>query len=128
MPDRLCLIVDDEPAIRRYLQAVLNQQHLQTVEANDATDALRVVDQLGNSLDLILSDVKMPGDMDGVQLAHSVRNAYPAIPIILISGYRGEERVTAGFPFVAKPFGAERIWQMVEPLDFGKEVPPATGY
>ena len=115
MPDRLCLIVDDEPAIRRYLQAVLNQQHLQTVEANDATDALRVVDQLGNSLDLILSDVKMPGDMDGVQLAHSVRNAYPAIPIILISGYSdSKEENTEGFELIPKPFSPETLLAAVE--------------
>ena len=115
MPDRLCLIVDDEPAIRRYLQAVLNQQHLQTVEANDATDALRVVDQLGNSLDLILSDVKMPGDMDGVQLAHSVRNAYPAIPIILISGFSdSKEENTEGFELIPKPFSPETLLAAVE--------------
>jgi DNA-binding NtrC family response regulator len=115
MSDRLCLIVDDEPAIRRYLQAVLKEQHLQTVEANDAIDALRVVNQLGSSLDLILSDVKMPGDMNGVDLAHSVRSAYPAIPIILISGYSdSKDADTAGFELIPKPFLPETILAAVE--------------
>lgn len=114
MPDPICLIVDDEPAIRRFLRAVLAQRRLQCIEAENATDALRIVQKLGGRLNFLLSDIKMPGDMSGVDLAHSVRNTFPAISVILISGYCETLEDAAGFEFIRKPFAAEAILSAVE--------------
>jgi DNA-binding NtrC family response regulator len=73
---------------------------------------LRIVQKLGGRLDLIVSDIKMPGDMDGVDLAYSIRHSYPAVPVVLISGYADEEAVkhaNADFAFIQKPFVPETI-------------------
>lgn len=114
MPDSICLIVDDEPAIRSFLRAVLERRQLQCVEAEDATHALRIIQKLGGRLDLVLSDIKMPGDMSGVDLAHSVRNTFPAISIILISGYCENAKDAGGFEFIPKPFVPEAILNAVD--------------
>ena len=114
MPDRICLVVDDEPAIRGFLRIILEPQQLQILEAENAAQAMKVLQGFGERLGLIVSDIQMPGDMNGMDLAHSVRNTYPAIPVILISGYwEGEAAIREGFKVIPKPFGAETILNAV---------------
>ena len=114
MPDRICLIVDDEPAIRSFLRAILERRQIQVVEAENATDALRLLQKLGGRVDLIVSDIVMPGDFSGLDLAHSVRHAFPAIPVILFSGYSKDAKDAAGFEFISKPFVPQTILSAVE--------------
>ena len=110
MPDRICLIVDDEPAIRTFLRGILEQRQFHILEADSAARALKIIQTQGGRLDLIVSDIRMPGDMSGLDLAHSVRNAFPAIPVILISGYCDTyPDNNAGFEFISKPFAPEAI-------------------
>jgi two-component system, cell cycle sensor histidine kinase and response regulator CckA len=112
MADHVGLIVDDEPSIRRFIRAILDGESLQILEAGNAAEALRIVQKLGGRLDLIVSDIKMPGDMDGVDLAYSIRHSYPAVPVVLISGWADEETVKnadADFVFIQKPFVTETI-------------------
>src|SRR5204863_1699574 len=85
--ERTCLIVDDEPCIRQYFQVILGRARFQVLEAGSAPEAFKIVQALNGALDIIVTDVVMPGDMDGVDLANAVRSAFPQIPIILISGY-----------------------------------------
>jgi two-component system cell cycle sensor histidine kinase/response regulator CckA len=110
--NRICLIVDDEPSIRKYLRAILDQEQIQCLEADSACQALGIIQRLNGRLDLIVCDIKMPGDMDGVDLAYSVRNMFPAIPVILISGYAdvgAVKKATAIFELIQKPFEPEAI-------------------
>ena len=112
MADHVCLIVDDEPSIRTFIRVILDGESLQSLEAGSAAEALKIVQKLGGRLDLIVSDIKMPGDMDGVDLAYSIRHSYPAVPVILISGFADEEAVKhadADFAFIQKPFVPETI-------------------
>jgi DNA-binding NtrC family response regulator len=117
MPDRICLIVDDEPAIRSYLRAILQRAGIQSLEADGASQALGIIQKLDGRLDLIVCDIKMPGDMDGIDLAYSVRNSFPALPVILISGYGDVEAVKQAatkFEFIQKPFVPETILAAVK--------------
>jgi DNA-binding NtrC family response regulator len=115
MPDRTCLIVDDEPAIRTFLRAIFDQRQFHILEADSATHALKIIHMARGCLDLIVSDIRMPGDMDGLDLAHSVRNAFPRIPVILISGYSDKDPGDlAGFEFISKPFAPEAILNAVD--------------
>ena len=109
--DSFCLVVDDEESIRAYICSVLQGEGFQTLEAVNATQALQIVHRLSGGIDLIVTDVIMPGDMSGLDLAHSVRLAFPAVRIVLISGYPDVEgRVhPPGFEFVAKPFTPQAI-------------------
>lgn len=112
MPDHICLIVDDEPSIREYLRTILQRERIQCLEADSAAQALRIIQKLDGRLDLIVSDIKMPGEMDGIDLAHSVRQSFPAVPVILVSGYADADAVkqaAAMFVFIHKPFVLEAI-------------------
>src|SRR5215475_6596174 len=107
MSDRLCLVVDNEPQIRAYLRAVMESHQLRVLEAGTASHALGIVEKLAGKLNLIISDVRVPGDMDGVDLAYSVCNSFPTIPIILISGYLEERPLALPnsiFELIHKPF------------------------
>ena len=115
MSARICLIVDDEPAIRTFLRELLEQRQFQILEADCAASALKIVQALGDRLALIVSDIRMPGDMDGLDLAYSVRNALPAIPVILISGYCDKHPDNnPGFEFISKPFAPEAILKAID--------------
>jgi two-component system NtrC family sensor kinase len=77
---------------------------------------LRIAQKLGGRIDLIISDIKMPGEMDGLDLAHSIRNTYPHLPVILISGYtEGDvvQRSSGVFQYIQKPFVPETILRAV---------------
>ena len=115
MNKRVCLIVDDEPAIRAYLKAILQCKNVQALEASNAVQALQMLQKHGNGIDLIITDIQMPGDLDGVDLAYSVKHSHPAIPVLLISG--NANNAPAGrFTFVQKPFLPETILETIDGL------------
>ena len=117
MPERICLIVDDEPATRTYLRAILQRARIQSLEADSASQALGIIQKLDGRLDLIVCDIKMPGEMDGIDLAYSVRQSFPSLPVILISGYDDVEaakKAAASFEFIRKPFVPETILMAVK--------------
>jgi DNA-binding NtrC family response regulator len=114
----VCLIVDDEPAIRAYLRAVLEKEQIRCMEAEDAVEALRLVKRLEGAVDLVLTDVVMPGDMNGIDLAHWLSTTYPKVSVVLMSGYADEEhvlRAASVFKLVQKPFTVDRILDAVRP-------------
>src|ERR1019366_2896015 len=97
---RISLVVDDEPAVRKFISAILQREHFQTVEAGDGAHGLRIVQELGDEVALIVSDIHMPNG-DGVTFAQAVKAAFPAMPIILVSG---QAEPDPEFGFVRKPF------------------------
>jgi CheY-like chemotaxis protein len=113
---KTCLIVDDESSVRAYVKAILEREQFQTFEAQDGIQALRIVDKLGDLLDLIVSDIKMPRG-DGVTFVCAVRESFPVLPIILISGYAELElqrHPSTSFELVHKPFLPPALLRAVE--------------
>src|SRR4051794_29040297 len=107
-----CLIVDDEPAIRAYLGILLQSKGIRSLEAENGVDALRILQKLGDEIDLLITDIHMPGDINGVDLAYSVKNMFSCIRVILISA--DIEKAPADFTFVRKPFKADAILNAVD--------------
>jgi len=116
MRAKTCVVVDDEPAIRSYLKEILRDQEFQALEAENAPQAFRLIQKLNGDVDLVVTDVAMPGDMDGEDLAFAIRQAFPVIPVILISGYGPPKRRTTEFEFIEKPFKPDVILSMVKRL------------
>jgi two-component system cell cycle sensor histidine kinase/response regulator CckA len=94
------LVVDDESTVRKYVSTILKQEHFQTLEAEDGAGAFQMVEELGGGVDLVVSDLQMPNG-DGLSFAEAVKNLFPAVPVILVSG---DVRPDAAFEFVKKPF------------------------
>ena len=106
------LVVDDEPSVRRYVSTLLQREHFQTLEAEDGVRALQIVQDINGCLDLIVSDIQMPNG-DGLSFAHAVRESFPAVPIILVSGCAMQD---ADFVFLQKPFLPATLLRAVRKL------------
>lgn len=103
------LVVEDEFLIRMLLADELRDAGYQVIEAINADEALEVL--RGVTPDAIISDVRMPGSIDGMGLLAAVRQSSPNLPVIIISADASpEDAIAAGAnQFVAKPFNAETI-------------------
>ena len=113
----LCLIVDKEAAIRGYLKTILERQQFRTLEAENAVEAFKIVQKLRGGVDLLLSEISMPGDMDGVDLAYSLKYSFPAIRVILTSAYANTEahkRSSADVVFLEKPFRLDSLLAAID--------------
>ena len=97
------LVVEDEPFLRSLLADELRDVGFNVVEAVSADEALAYVRVNGN-IDLVFSDIQMPGSLNGIGLATSLRAANPALPVILTSGNMVPDGVTGLSAFIPKPY------------------------
>src|ERR1700678_4451541 len=105
------LVVDDEPSVRRYMSTILQREQFRTLEAEDGAHALQIVRELGGGVDLIVSDIQMPNG-DGLSFAHLIKQSFPAVPVILVSGNTLPE-AGSDFEFVKKPFAPASLMIVV---------------
>ncbi|MDD2794653.1 response regulator [Acidocella sp.] len=97
------LVVEDDILIRMLIADELRDLGFQVVEARSGDDAVGYLES-GSHVDLIFSDVQMPGTVDGVQLARRVRVALPKLPVILTSGDGQPPDIGGALHFVPKPY------------------------
>ena len=101
------LLVEDDRAVRLVVERALKSLGLSVVSAVDGASGIEVVEAAGASLDVLVSDVVMPG-IDGVALLEHVRVRFPELPAVLMSGYAEppQRRAVgqAGVVFLPKPF------------------------
>ncbi len=83
------LVVEDEVIVRMTIAEYLRDEGYDVVEAGTADEALTIL-QNGTKIDLVFTDVRMPGSIDGCELARRVRAHWPKLPVILTSGYSDE--------------------------------------
>ena len=122
------LVVEDEEAVRLIVRRVLEAQGYRLIEARDGHDALRICSQRGDEIDLVLSDVIMPG-MGGRELSRALAATRPRLPILFMSGYNddGELAGTDGEPasgVLAKPFTSETLARHVREALDGRDPNP----
>jgi CheY-like chemotaxis protein len=113
------LIVEDEPLVRMGAVKIIEDAGFEVVEAASADEAMRIL-ECRSDIRVVFTDIHMPGSMDGLKLAHAVRNRWPPIKIIVTSG-RGlitERDLPEGGRFFAKPYdpieitGVLRKWAL----------------
>jgi two-component system cell cycle sensor histidine kinase/response regulator CckA len=110
---RTVLLVDDEDAMRTVARRVLERAGYRVLVARHGADALRLLEEHGPAVDVLLSDVVMP-EMGGVELAARAVERLPGLPVVLMSGYAGVDVGPIGRDggvqgFVQKPFTAEAL-------------------
>jgi len=106
-PDpHIALIVEDDPGVRELAAALLEETELDVVEAESAEAALAYLKERGGEVAMIFADIRLPGMMDGVQLAKAACTLWPTIRIVLTSGHPGAQ--LDGLPdcvtFMPKPW------------------------
>ncbi len=99
------LVVEDDPTVLTLTLDMLSGLGYQVVTATNANEALEVI-QSDAPIDLLFSDVVMPGGVSGVSLARTARELRPGLRVLLTSGYVGEGAVleTKEFPLLDKPY------------------------
>ena len=111
------LIVENEALVRLELAHHLGQAGMLVLAANDADEAIALLDK-HPEIELMVTDVRMPGSMDGIRLAHHVRDRWPPVKIIVASGRLETElsELPSGSVFLAKPFEHGTLWQAATQL------------
>jgi CheY-like chemotaxis protein len=112
LPDACVLLVEDEVVVRALLADELRAAALTVIEAANADEAWAYL-QSGGRADLMLSDVRMPGSMDGIELRRRVRAEFPAIKIVITSGNVGPVIPGEVDAFLPKPYSFTKAVDIV---------------
>ena len=112
----MVLVVEDEILIRMMVSESLRQAGCEVVEAASADEALEVL-ELSASPDVLVTDVKMPGSVDGLELASRVRKTLPGLKVVITSGHAlAQNTFGLADAFLAKPFGLDQLVGQVRAL------------
>ncbi len=109
-PKSLVLVVEDEDLVRAYAVAMIEEAGFRVVEAANADQAIQIL-ETRRDVSVIFTDVDMPGAMNGIRLAHAVRDRWPPIKIIATSGHHEfkEGDLPTGGRFLPKPYTLSQI-------------------
>ena len=111
------LLVEDEPAVRQLFAQALMRAGYRVYEARNGQEAVKVFDQHGDGIDLLLTDMRMPY-MGGAELAQQLRARRKTLKLICVSGYPGGSEPDLTSDFLAKPFSRDDLLAKVrEVLD-----------
>ena len=121
------LVVEDEVIVRLLAVEAIEEAGYAAVEAEDAEQALRLLES--REIDAVFTDVRMPGAMDGQQLAAHVRQDHPDLPILVTSGHRQAEcaPATPGVLFLQKPYRAAILIATLSALIGSRATGPRPG-
>lgn len=113
-PRKGALVVDDEVFARIFVTQILLDEGFAPLEAETTVEALDVLETNAH-ITLLVTDICMPGDRDGLALAHKVAGHFPGVRIILVSGHVRPRLVDmpAGARFLAKPFTGHTLASMI---------------
>ena len=106
------LVVEDEVLVRFVTAEMLRDEGYVVLEAADASEALALM-ATGHPLDLVLTDIRMPGELDGVGLTREIKQARPHLPILIVTSHLPEDGDHAGDGFLAKPFEHQQLLERV---------------
>jgi CheY-like chemotaxis protein len=104
------LVVEDEAILRLHAVDIVEESGFVAIEAKDADEAIAILESRSD-ITLLFTDIHMPGSMDGLKLAHAVRNRWPPIKIIVVSGefQIDESELPTNSRFFGKPFQVEKM-------------------
>jgi PAS domain S-box-containing protein len=111
------LVVDDEDAVRAVVCRTLQSEGYEVLRAREGREALRELDEIGGAVDLVVTDLVMPG-LGGLQLARELANRYPSLPLIWMSGHPREREFPREMPgkyqtFLMKPVAPDVLLDTV---------------
>lgn len=103
------LLVEDDELVRESTTSVLQKEGYRVIQAETAEDALEVLN-VKQDIDLVLTDIVMPGASSGFELAERVKTTHPALRILVTSGFMGyQSNSPEGWYFLQKPFSSQSL-------------------
>jgi CheY-like chemotaxis protein len=102
------LVVEDEDLVREVLCEELSEQGFRVIEAGDGPDAIEVLRR--EPVDLLLTDIRLPGEPDGWGIAEFSRERAGTLPVVYMTGFAtGHERAVPGSIVLKKPFMPDEL-------------------
>lgn len=119
------LVVDDDPAVLQVASKVLSRGGYRVIEAESGAQALRLVEESDGAVDLLLTDVVMPG-MGGREISEAIAQRYPGVRVLFMSAYTEDEVILQGVRvaevnFISKPFTVDGLRAKVREV-LGREL------
>lgn len=110
------IVVDDDPAVRRIASRILTEEGFSVLEAADGDEALRLAEEHGRNVSLIVTDIVMPR-VNGIELLERLSRSRPSLPVVLMSGYTSQELMGRALAVpcgvLRKPFAPEVLLEEV---------------
>jgi CheY-like chemotaxis protein len=107
--------VDDDRAVRRLAEVLLKSAGYEVHAAESAAEAIVVAERLHCGLNLLLTDMRMPG-VDGHDLILTIRRICPHVDVMLFTGYAPEDGRERNYPILAKPFNKDQLLGAVKQI------------
>ncbi|MCM2454826.1 response regulator [Rhizobium sp. CG4] len=104
------LVVEDEPLLLMAAVDLVEEAGFEAVEARNADEAIEILNAR-EDIRIVFTDIDMPGSMDGMKLAAMVRDRWPPVEIIIVSGHRkvADDDLPARSVFFSKPYDVDRV-------------------
>jgi CheY-like chemotaxis protein len=117
---RTILIVEDDSELRRLIVLLFEESDLEIVECDSAESALATMLLRGRDVVMIFSDVRLPGAMDGLDLAREAKVRWPHLTVVLTSGNAGHrlQALPDGVVYMPKPWQAKEVLALAERAKF----------
>jgi CheY-like chemotaxis protein len=113
------LVVEDEPLVRMMIAEALRKAGLAVLEAGSSDEALTVME--GATVNLVFTDLRMPGTMDGIGLMKVLRKSRPELKLVVASGYSPDwPSPHFADAFIGKPYDVERTVDRITALLAGR--------
>jgi len=106
----IILVVEDDPIIRMGAMNFVVDAGFEALEADTTDEAIRILEARAD-IHLVFTDVELPGTMDGLRLAHYIRDRWPPVKLIVASGkiVIDERQLPPGARFFSKPYGESAL-------------------
>jgi DNA-binding NtrC family response regulator len=116
-PRPIAVVAEDEVLLRSLIIAVLEQEGFDVYAFGTGDDALSYLESSALTISVVVSNVRMPGRINGIDLAHIVAKRWPFLPILLMSGYVGlEVQLPKDCPFLRKPWTIDQLATAVQDI------------
>jgi two-component system, response regulator PdtaR len=114
----IAVVAEDEVWVRRLAAEVLQEEGFVTFTAEDAFVALEICKAHPEAIDVLFTDLRIPGPMNGLQLAHHVRQRWPWIGIIVVSGsvFLRQDQLPEGACFLPQPYDNHRMVNVIRQM------------
>jgi len=110
---RCVLLVEDDALVRMVTAEELRAAGLTVIEAASAAEAYEAI-VAGLAVDVVFTDVRTEGDLDGYEFARRLRSEHPRLPVIITSGHMDGAVAGLVAPFLAKPYRIEMVLQLIQ--------------
>jgi CheY-like chemotaxis protein len=108
-PKGVLLVVEDEPFMAHYMRLVLSREGYHVAVAFNAEDAWALFQRQAPRVRPVVTDIRLPGGWDGLELGRRVQEAAPNTPVLLVSGYNPSAPLDPNCSLLLKPFSADAL-------------------